>query len=317
MSLDVLEHLRRRATTFSGKFLTLANFVVSNHRRVAFMTARQLARESSVSLPTVVRFVSTLGFDGYQAFNHAMQERVNSELAGVEQLEGMRHRAGPRPLHAQMIERETQLLRQLLLTFPARELHVVAARLATAAAVAVVSVRYASPLAAYCAFMLRKLRPAVSEILTVNSVAYDDLALLPAGATLVTIGLARYPAELVEFLEFAQRRGLNLVAITDNLLSPVARIADHVLAVPPGPTEFFGYMPTAPTVMINALVAEVALRRHDDALARLETLEKVAEQRRTYVGPTGLNNVRNLMHHARSNLGAKGRRPSQDRRGKA
>jgi DNA-binding MurR/RpiR family transcriptional regulator len=283
MAPDVLDHLRQHGDGLSGKFLTLANFVAQQYRRAAFMTSRDLAKEAGVSLPTVVRFVSRLGFKGFQEFSRALQDKVSLELNGVERVEEMLRRQDVQPLYAQVIGREIEALKQLMVRFPRDEVAAVAERLIRAPAIAIVAVRYLGHLPPYFAYTLRKLRPGVHAFSTADSVTHDDIALLPPRSLVIAIGFARYAAPLIELVEAARQQRREIIAITDHVLSPIARLANHVLIIPAAPMEFIGSM-AAPCALINVLVSEVALRQGRKAFDRLELLEKVARARSTYDG---------------------------------
>lgn len=303
--MNPLEAIREQRAALSGKLLALADFVSRHHRRVAFMSARELAREAGVSLPTVVRFVSRVAFPGYQQFVRSIRELVNLELSGVERLEATP--AGtPPPLHAAVITREIEALRQLQAGFPVQTVRVVAGRIARAPAVGVAAVRYLSPLAHYAAYTLHRVRPNVVAFPHLDSAACDELALLPRGSVLLAVGLPRYASELMDALEFARRRGLTVVALTDHVLSPVARLADHVLLVPAPPMKFIGHL-AAPAAMLNILVSEVALRRQRHAVQRFNVLEEVAHARGTFHGGGERKDYRRLLP-ARANGGRPSRR---------
>lgn len=300
MARDMFDHLRQHGNGLTGKFLTLANFVAQHYRRAAFMSSRELAREANVSLPTVVRFVSKLGFAGFQEFSRVLQDKISLELNGVERVEEMARRKDEQPFYAQVIAREIEALKQLLLRFPHQEIGVVADRLIQAPAVAVVAVRYLSHLPPYFAYTLRKLRPAVHPYTSVDSVTHDDFALLPRGSVVVAIGFARYAAPLVELIEGARQQRRVVVAITDHPLSPLALLANHVLVIPAAPMEFIGSM-AAPCALINVLLSEVALRQGKRAFGRLALLEEVARDRKTYHGTDQVKDFRHLILSANRN----------------
>ena len=84
---EFFSRIREGALNYSPKNMALANFIVQNYRRVAFMTARQLAQRCDVSESTVMRFVTSLGYTGYPDFLRALQGIVNYELTAVERFE--------------------------------------------------------------------------------------------------------------------------------------------------------------------------------------------------------------------------------------
>lgn len=283
---DALERIRSHRERLRGKALMLASFIAQNYRRVAFMSARELAEAAGVSLPTVIRFVASIGFDGYQAFSRTLQERLNLELTGVERLEQVLQKKQPQPLYMQVISRELQALKQLMASFPQEHLTAVAGRLATATAVVVVGPRYVAPLTSYLVYTLRKLRGGVTGVTVIDSTAYDDLALQPSDTVVVGIGFARYATELLDFLEFARKQRFEIAVVTDHAVSPLGKAADHVLMVPVPPMKFMSFL-AAPAALVNVLVLEVALRLGSKGTDRLQNLEEVAKAKNTYFADTG------------------------------
>ena len=65
MSRSVLQTIRNGMDTFSKGQKRIANYILENYDKAAFMTASKLGKLSGVSESTVVRFASALGYDGY------------------------------------------------------------------------------------------------------------------------------------------------------------------------------------------------------------------------------------------------------------
>ncbi len=59
---DVLALIK--STPLSDKKKQVAKYIVDNYIEVAFLTAAELARRSSVSEPTVIRLAVDLGYTG-------------------------------------------------------------------------------------------------------------------------------------------------------------------------------------------------------------------------------------------------------------
>jgi DNA-binding MurR/RpiR family transcriptional regulator len=72
---EFFSRIREKTLNFSPKNMALANFVVQNYQRIAFLTARQLAQECGVSESTVMRFVTALDYTGYPDF---LRTRIDS-----------------------------------------------------------------------------------------------------------------------------------------------------------------------------------------------------------------------------------------------
>ena len=59
---------------FSKRQRVIANYILSNYDKAAYMTASRLGKAISVSESTVVRFAAELGYEGYPEMQRALQE---------------------------------------------------------------------------------------------------------------------------------------------------------------------------------------------------------------------------------------------------
>ena len=80
MAADISQRIRNSYHTFSKGQKKLANAILNDYDKVAYMTAARLAKLVSVSESTVVRFAKELGFEGYAKFQYAVQELVRTKL---------------------------------------------------------------------------------------------------------------------------------------------------------------------------------------------------------------------------------------------
>ena len=80
MSKNVLQTIRSRTDSFSRGQKRIADYILMNYDKAAFMTAGHLGRKAQVSESTVVRFASQLGYDGYPNMQRALQELVRGGL---------------------------------------------------------------------------------------------------------------------------------------------------------------------------------------------------------------------------------------------
>ena len=74
MAKSILHTIERNMPTFSKGQKRIADYILQNYDKAAFMTASKLGKLSGVSESTVVRFASELGYDGYPSMQRALQE---------------------------------------------------------------------------------------------------------------------------------------------------------------------------------------------------------------------------------------------------
>ena len=86
MKMDILSVLEHKSPSFSKGQRTIAQFILKNYDKAAFMTASRLGVTVGVS-ETVVRFAADLGYRGYPGMKKALQEIVHNRLTSVERIE--------------------------------------------------------------------------------------------------------------------------------------------------------------------------------------------------------------------------------------
>ena len=98
------------------------------------------------------------------------------------------------------------------------------------------------------------------------------LTLTEPGATLVVLDLRRYERWLIDALSLARDRGVWTVALTDNVLSPLASVAERSFVVSAASTgPFDSHVGTL--ALLNLFVVEVSAARREHAAPRLEAIE--------------------------------------------
>lgn len=85
--MDILSVLEHKFPSFSKGQRTIAQFILKNYDKAAFMTAARLGEVTGVSESTVVRFAADLGYRGYPGMKKALQEIVRNRLTSVERIE--------------------------------------------------------------------------------------------------------------------------------------------------------------------------------------------------------------------------------------
>lgn len=208
----------------------IADFVLADGSRIAFMTARELAAATQASDAAVVRFARALGFDGLPE----LRDLLRTELLGETQPAGSR--PGRKSVSAiETATRNLGALQQRLLD-ETRELNDwraferVAVRLAAARRIGISGHGMTFPLAVYLTMALNELLGNAETLSAGAGDLHMRMATLSEADVVVGIGYPRYQKLTIEVLEAARERGAVTVAITDGPASPLA-FADELLLV--------------------------------------------------------------------------------------
>lgn len=86
MDVDLIKKIQNDFNTLSKGQKLIAEFIINNYDKAAFMTAATLGETVGVSESTVVRFAHTLGYDGYKDLQGELHELIKNKLTTVQRL---------------------------------------------------------------------------------------------------------------------------------------------------------------------------------------------------------------------------------------
>lgn len=277
-----LEKIRNRARRLSRKQAAVAAFLAEEHRKAAFMTAAELARHLGVSEATVIRCAGALGYDGYPALRRHLHQIVQEDLTSTE-LFALPLRRGGREQDwlRTVVEKEVENLTRLTKEVPGDDLDRLARQVVRAQKVIVAGFRASASLAQFLGYHLGKIHEGVVTVTGGASSAWDHFRSFPGQAVLIGIGFPRYPREILEVMDFAREERLFVAALTDSVLSPLAKRADLVLPVR---AELVSFVDSycAPLAVVTALLIQVSLKNRERTEALLGRFEALAARHRLF-----------------------------------
>ncbi|MEV4107392.1 MurR/RpiR family transcriptional regulator [Nonomuraea sp. NPDC049695] len=249
----------------------IAQYLSEHLDEAIFLSSVELAERAGVSQPSVTRFAMVLGFAGYPELRQALRPLV----LGGGGVEGPQESLLRGAIDCEI--RNLALVRERLSTFPLKEL---GEQLAATEPLTVLGLRVSCGLATTFAYYARRIHPDVRLLTHGGSELVDGLhAARRAGAEwVVAVVLPRYPTEAVQALEYAEKLGLRVAAITDKSDFP----AEVVLDAPVGDRLVFDSH-AAPLALAMALVEAMADAAPLRTQARLEEYERMTDETGTFL----------------------------------
>lgn len=275
MSKGILHMIENDMSTFSKGQKRIANYILENYDKAAFMTASKLGKLAEVSESTVVRFATELGYDGYPEMQKALQEMVRSRMTSTQRIQAAGNIYAGHDVLASVMQSEMDNLRIVVEQTDREEFNLVIEKLVHAKHIYILGARTSSFVAGYLNFYLHLL---FENVTLVQSGAageiFEQLLRIGEGDVLIAISFPRYSAVTINTVQFAKDRGADVVAITDSDKSPTARMADAALLAPSEMISFVDSMVT-PLSMINALLVGLGNRMGTVATDTFNDLENI------------------------------------------
>jgi DNA-binding MurR/RpiR family transcriptional regulator len=228
------EQIRKHYDHLSRSYRRVADFILSDYRTAAFMTAAALADAVDVDTTTVVRFAQRLGYPGFPELIEDIQDQVKLELSQTYATP-----AEEGGLHAKvqaLVAKDRANLEKALAHNTLDTLENILDMLRAAPRIIVMGESYAAPIAESFAGMLRE---AGLPVTFAGGDVYARAAALGRVVRKeVIIGMTPVegPSGVARVLRYARSEGALTLACTPSLSSQAARAAEHLLYAP-GETE--------------------------------------------------------------------------------
>jgi DNA-binding MurR/RpiR family transcriptional regulator len=275
MERPLLDDIRDRLDEFTTTEKKAAHALMANYPMQGLGTVANFAEAAGVSSPTILRFVARLGFPGFAEFQKRLrgelESQLNSPLARSAELAD-----DPKgdPHVGQLLEN----VRETFAHLPKGEITGLVKLLSDERkAIHVIGGRFTDGLARYMAAHLRIVRPNVTHIAGQQGNWLDQLIGLGPKDVVLVFDIRRYQAEIIQFAKAAAKQGATVALVTDSWMSPVGRIASHVLparvAVPSPWDSSLALMAIA-----EVLIAGVTRENQQSAQARMRALEALRNE---------------------------------------
>ena len=282
---DLITKIQSELPGFSKGQKQIARFILEHYDKAAFMTASRLGVTVGVSESTVVRFATELGYDGYPHLQRALQEMIRNQLTSVQRMEVAGDRMGGRDVLQTVLHADTDMIRVTLDEIDRDAFQGAVDALMGAKRIYILGVRSSSALASFLGFYFNLLFENVTLVHT-NSVSeiFEQVLRVGPGDVLFGISFPRYSKRTLSAMKYARDRGARVIALTDSQLSPLARVADHVLLARSDMASFVDSL-VAPLSVINALIVAVGMSRRDEIEQTFNKLERIWEEYDVYEKP--------------------------------
>jgi DNA-binding MurR/RpiR family transcriptional regulator len=277
----VMERLRDGLAGFPATERRVAHRILADYPVAGLQSASDLARDVGVSAPSVLRMVSRMGFASYPDFQRVMREELTAQLSSpLSKSPAAARRQIGTTVAPRLQKFVTVLEGNLHETFthlPTVEFDQVVRLLADRRLrLHLIGGRFTDALARYLSAQLRIVRPGVNHLEDQEDNWYDQVLDMGKRDVLVVFDIRRYQPSLLRLAEAAAKRQVRLVLITDQWLSPISRLAAHVLparvAVPSVWDSSVALM-----AIVEALLAEATQLDWDYGQKRMRELEAVRD----------------------------------------
>ena len=277
----LISHIQSQYTRFSKGQKLIAQYILKNYDKVAFMTACKLGEAVGVSESTVVRFANALGYSGYPKLQDALQEVIKNKLTTVQRVDMVKELNEDSAILKKIVKSDMDNIKDTLEEIDEKAFEEAANRILKAKRIYIVGMRSSFTIAQYLGFYLGIILDSVHVIRTDMGDAFEQVVKINEDDVLIAISFPRYSKKSYQIVSYAKEKGAHIVSLTDSPFAPVASFTDNLLLVKSNMVSFVDSLVPALSIA-NALIVSVGMKEKEDIKQHFDDLEAIWEKYSVY-----------------------------------
>lgn len=279
--VDLLKTIQASFYKLSKGQKIIAQYLMNNYDKAAFMTAAKLGEKVGVSESTVVRFANAIGFSGYPELQKQLQEMVKTRLTTVQRIEMSNDYSTDESTLKNILKADMENIQLTLEGIDQASFDEVVKRILEAKSIYIIGLRSSTALAEFFGFYLNWVRDNVHVVTYTLGDIFEQLFRVGPNDLVIGIGFPRYSSRTIKALEYCKGRGAGVVAVTDSLLSPLCTNSDYSL-IAKSKMESFVDSIVAPMSVLNALIVATGMKEKKKLSEAFESLEDIWDRFNIY-----------------------------------
>ena len=282
MGVDVIAAIRANFPAMSKGQKRIAQFILDNYEKAAFMTAAKLGAAVGVSESTVVRFCSIIGYQGYPNMQKSLQELIRNRLTSVQRIEVANSILEKEDLLSMVLRSDIENIRGTIEGTDRETFSSAVDAIVQAKHIYILGVRSSAAIASFLGFYFNMM---FDNIKLVNSSSisevFEQIFRVGPEDVVIAISFPRYSSRTVKAVKFAFDCGASVVAITDSFSAPISSYATYSLIAKSDMVSVVDSL-VAPMSLVNALIVAVSQKKDMNMPETFAELECIWDEYEVY-----------------------------------
>ena len=262
---ELIKLIHDRYEDMSKSYQRIALYLTQNPNDVAVLSVNAIGTKCGIHASSFVRYAQSLGYKGFKELQAVFQRRLSTAAPGFDarvraleaELGGARE--GELGFLADLVTRDVASLQDLLANMDAGQLAEAARLMEASDTIYLVGQLRSAPVVDLLRYVLTMLGKRTVLLDAGGGLATHMARVARPTDMLFVVSFRFYATEVVNVAEETAGRGVPIVAITDSTLSPYAKTAKIMFAVPEHEYTFSRSL-AAPMCLAQALCVALASR---------------------------------------------------------
>ncbi|MGY4752559.1 MurR/RpiR family transcriptional regulator [Pannonibacter sp. Q-1] len=270
--------IHERYDEMSKSYQRIAVYLTQNPNDVAVMSLNAIADACGIHASSFVRFAQMLGYNGFKELQALFQKRLSTAAPGFEarvkaletELSDRGNAGGGAFLH-DLVSRDIASLQELLSSISAETIDKAVDMMEAADTIYLIGQLRSAPIVELMRYILTMLGKRVVLLDASGGLATHMAHAIRQTDLLFAVSFRFYATEVVNVVEQTAANSIPIIAISDSTLSPLAKNANVLFAVPEHQYTFSRSL-AAPMCLAQALTVALAAKLQKADEPRIPTV---------------------------------------------
>ncbi len=268
---DLIQVIHDGFDGLSPSYQKVAVFLTQNPNDTAMLSVQAIAEQCGVHASSLVRFAQLFGYNGFRDLKAVFQARLATAAPGFDarlkalksDLSAHADNGGAAAFLRDLVVRDIASLEDLLANIDEQDAIRAVDLMEQADTIHIVGQLRSEPVAVLLRYILTMLGRRTVALDASGGLATQMAKVMGPRDLLLAVSFRFYATEVVNIVEAAAARRVPIVAISDTTLSPLAKSASVLFAVPEHEYTFSRSL-AAPMCLAQALMVALAARLQGD-----------------------------------------------------
>lgn len=254
----------------------LANAILADYPFAGLQTIQELAERTGVSAPSITRFVSKVGFGGYQDFQRQLIGELKESRRSPLDLKIVASAAREGDFLGDYANRLSQLMLRMADSVATDQFDTICRLIADPSRnIFLLGGRVSDSIASFLSIHLRQIRSKIYHLPASPELWPEHILQMRKQDVVILFDFRRYQPDIARLAAIiSQKRKSSIVLVTDQWMSPIARDSDFVVALPIEADTAWDTV-ACPIAFVEALIVKVSEADWSATRQRIEAWDAV------------------------------------------
>jgi DNA-binding MurR/RpiR family transcriptional regulator len=274
---ELIDKIQSRFDSLSKNQKKIADFVIDNFDSVPFIDINEISKKLGLSVASVVRFCQSIGFSGFSEFKTAVSESLKKHLNNKEIFSLIDKHKIPNDILSSVANLDVKNINDTLILIDRKVFDYVIEEIVKSHKVYTAGLGISYLLAEILSYQLNQVGVDASVLKHTHTLFHEQVLYMTKKDLLICLSFPPYSKETISVAEFAQKKGIKVISITNRPTAPISIFSDAVLTVK-SENMLFTNSFAAISVLINAMATACAVKNESKAKKILMESEKIMKE---------------------------------------